>query len=162
MACLLRLVINISSKQYKTLDNSFMLLYTVYSKGSDEVTILLNHSILVPIYEQITDQIKAQIRSGKLHKNDVLPSVRALAKDLKISALTVKKAYDALEAEGLAETIHGKGTYITAANKELLLDDQKKEIEAELERIIQKSRRCGLSDNELRSLFDLLMEDTLC
>lgn len=121
--------------------------------------IIINSSLMVPIYEQITDQIKALIRCGELKENDSLPSVRSLSKDLKISALTVKKAYDSLEAEGYTATIHGKGTYVTANNTELLLEEQKKEVETDLEKAVLKGRRCGLSDEEIRSLFELILED---
>ncbi len=120
--------------------------------------LIVNTTSMVPIYEQIVDQLKAAIRDGALRENDVLPSVRTLAKDLKISALTVKKAYDALEAEGLTATIHGKGSYVTASNAALLREEQMKAVETELERAIQRGRRCGLSDDDLRSLFDLIME----
>ena len=120
--------------------------------------IIINHSSMVPIYEQIVDQIKTLIRDGELKENDNLPSVRSLAKELKISALTVKKAYDNLEAEGFAVTVHGKGTYVAATNTERLLEEQKKEVETDLETAIQKGRRCGLSDEDIRTLFDLIME----
>lgn len=122
------------------------------------MNIIVNHSSMIPIYEQIVDQIKAMIRRGELRESDALPSVRVLAKDLKISALTVKKAYDSLEEEGFAVTVHGKGTYIAAANKELLLEEQKKEVEADLEAAIMKGRRFGLSDEDIRILFDLVLE----
>lgn len=122
------------------------------------MNIIINHSSMVPIYEQIVDAVKTQIRKGELKEDENLPSVRMLAKDLKISALTVKKAYDALEEEGFAITIHGKGTYITAANTELLLEEQKKEIEADLEKAIFKARRCGISDEELKNLLELILE----
>ena len=121
--------------------------------------IIINNSLMIPIYEQITDQIKTLIRSGQLKENDSLPSVRTLSKELKISALTVKKAYDTLESEGFTVTVHGKGTYVAATNTELLLEEQKKEVEADLEKAIQKGRRCGISDEEIRSLFNLIMED---
>ena len=121
--------------------------------------IIINSSLMVPIYEQIMEQIKTQIRDGSLRENDSLPSVRALSKELKISALTVKKAYDHLESEGFTVTVHGKGTYIAAANPELLLEEQKKEVEADLELVIQKGRRYGLSTEEIRSLFELILED---
>ncbi len=121
--------------------------------------IIINSSLMVPIYEQIMEQIKTQIRDGSLHENDSLPSVRALSKELKISALTVKKAYDHLESEGVTVTVHGKGTYVAAANPELLLEEQKKEVEADLELAIQKGRRYGLSTEEIRSLFELILED---
>lgn len=121
--------------------------------------IIINSSLMVPIYEQIMEQIKTQIRDGSLRENDSLPSVRALSKKLKISALTVKKAYDHLESEGFTVTVHGKGTYVAAANPELLLEEQKKEVEADLELAIQKGRRYGLSTEEIRSLFELILED---
>ena len=85
--------------------------------------IIINNSSMVPIYEQNMEQIKAQIISEELKENDILPSVRTMAKELKISALTVKKAYDNLEAA------------------------------------IQKGRRCGMKEEEIRSLFELIMED---
>lgn len=88
--------------------------------------IIINTSLMVPIYEQIVDQIKMLIRNGELKENDNLPSVRTLSKELKISALTVKKAYDNLESEGFTVTVHGKGTYVAATNTELLLEEQKK------------------------------------
>ena len=79
--------------------------------------IIINSSSMVPIYEQIVDQVKAQIISGELKEDDNLPSVRTLSKELRISALTVKKAYDSLEQEGFTVTIHGKGTYVAAAKQ---------------------------------------------
>lgn len=120
--------------------------------------IIINNSIMVPIYEQITDQIKTLIRNGELKENDNLPSVRTLSKELKISALTVKKAYDNLEAEGFTATIHGKGTYILETNKELLLEEQKKELEMDLDKAVQKGRRFGISDEDIRNLFELILE----
>lgn len=120
--------------------------------------IIINTSLMVPIYEQIVDQIKMLIRNGELKENDNLPSVRTLSKELKISALTVKKAYDNLESEGFTVTVHGKGTYVAATNTELLLEEQKKELEADLEWAIQKGRRCGISDEDIKSLFELILE----
>ena len=120
--------------------------------------IIINTSLMVPIYEQIVDQIKMLIRNGELKENDNLPSVRTLSKELKISALTVKKAYDNLESEGSTVTVHGKGTYVAATNTELLLEEQKKELEADLEQAIQKGRRCGISDEDIKSLFELILE----
>lgn len=122
------------------------------------MNIIINTSLMVPIYEQIVDQIKTQIRNGILKENDALPSVRALSKELKISALTVKKAYDALEEEGFTRTIHGKGSYVTAINPQLLLEEQKKELEADLEQAILKGRRYGISDEDMKNLFELILE----
>ena len=121
--------------------------------------IIINNSSMQPIYEQLVEQIKAQIINGQLHENDVLPSVRALSKELKISALTVKKAYDHLETEGFTATIHGKGTYVKGANQELLLEERRKEVETELESTIDKGRRYGMNDDEIKALFNLIMEE---
>lgn len=121
--------------------------------------IIINHSSMVPIYEQILEQIKAQIISGELKENDLLPSVRAMAKELKISALTVKKAYDNLEKEGMTRTVHGKGTYVTASNQELLQEERRREVEADLEAAVMKGRRSGMTDEELREVFELIMEE---
>ena len=121
--------------------------------------IIINNSSMVPIYEQIIDQIKSAIIRGELQPDTVLPSVRSLSKELKISALTVKKAYDNLESEGFVVTVHGKGTFVSAANQQFLKEEQKKEVEQDLETAIEKGRRCGLSDAEIRELFELIMED---
>ena len=120
--------------------------------------IIINTSSMIPIYEQITDQIKAQIRSGQCKENDPLPSVRVLAKELKISVLTVKKAYDRLEAEGFAVTVHGKGSYISVSNRELLLEEQKKEVERLMETAVEKGRQCGISDEDLKAILQLILE----
>lgn len=120
--------------------------------------IIINTSSMVPIYEQIIDQIKTMIRKQELKQNDQLPSVRALSKELKISALTVKKAYDELEREGFTVTIHGKGSYVTAANTELMMEEQKKEVEQDLEQAILKGRRFGISDEDIKPLFELILE----
>ena len=94
----------------------------------------------------------------ELRENDILPSVRALSKELKISALTVKKSYDTLESEGFTVTVHGKGTYVKAVNTDLLLEEQKKEVETDFEQAILKGRRYGISDEDLKNLFELIME----
>ena len=121
--------------------------------------ILINSGAMIPIYEQIMDQIKKLIAGGELKSGDVLPSVRALSKDLKISALTVKKAYDTLEEEGFTSTVHGKGTYVTGANTELIAEQRRKEIEDELELTVRKARLYGLEDEELQQMLELILED---
>ena len=121
--------------------------------------IIVNNSSMVPIYEQIMEQVKTMIADKDLQENDVLPSVRSLAKELKISALTVKKAYDLLEEEGFTVTVHGKGTYVAAINTERMLEEYKKEIEDELEETIQKAKRYGISWEELKELFELIIEE---
>lgn len=121
--------------------------------------IIINNTSMVPIYEQIMEQVKALIVSGELTGGAALPSVRNLAKDLKISALTVKKAYDQLEEEGFTVTVHGKGTYVSAGNTQRLLEEQRREIEADFEMAIQKGKRYHLSSEELRALFELVLEE---
>lgn len=112
-----------------------------------------------PIYEQIVSQIKAKIMNGELTEETMLPSVRSLAKDIKVSALTVKKAYDTLEEEGFIITVHGKGSFVTLANQGLMLEEKKKEVEADLEMAIRKGRSCGMSDQEITELFQIVLED---
>lgn len=121
--------------------------------------IIINHSSMVPIYEQVVEQIKTMIVQGELKADDVLPSVRTLSKELKISALTVKKSYDQLEEEGLTVTVHGKGTYVAATNNDRLVEEQRKELEVEFEKSIQKGKRYGMSKDEIRELFELVLED---
>ena len=114
--------------------------------------IIINHSSMQPIYEQITDQIKAMIIDGTLKEEEMLPSVRTLAKEL-------KKAYDFLEEEGFVVTVHGKGSFIAKNNQGLLMEERKREIETELEEVIRKARISGLSEEEIRELFELIMEE---
>ena len=114
---------------------------------------------MVPIYEQIMENIKKMIVSGELKAGDALPSVRVLSKELRISALTVKKAYDCLEEDGFTATVHGKGTYVTAANTELMAEQQRREIEKEFESAVQRGRSYGMSNEELRELLALILED---
>lgn len=120
--------------------------------------IMINNSSMQPIYEQIVGQIKDQILQGNLKEGDALSSVRVLAKDLKISALTVKKAYDYLEQEGLIATIHGKGSFVLSANPSLLEEEQRREVESCMEQVVTKGRNCGMSDAELRELLELVLE----
>lgn len=121
--------------------------------------ILINNNSMIPIYEQIVDQIKGQIMEGNLHANDMLPSVRSLSKELRISALTVKKAYDTLEQEGFCQTIHGKGTFVLGVDSNLVKEEQILQIQKEFEKTIQKAKAYNVSKKELQELFELLMED---
>lgn len=121
--------------------------------------LIINNSSMQPIYEQIVSQIKNKIMHGELEKEEMLPSVRTLAKELKVSALTVKKAYDALEEEGFVVTVHGKGSFVTLANQQFMLEEKKKEVEADLEMAIRKGRSCGMSNQEITELFHIILED---
>lgn len=121
--------------------------------------IMINHSSMQPIYEQIVEQVKAQVLHGTLQSGEPLPSVRSFAGELKISALTVKKAYDFLEQEGLVVTVHGKGSFIAEKNKTLLEEEWKKEVEDAFAAAVKKGRTYGLSDEELREIFAIVMEE---
>lgn len=113
---------------------------------------------MTPIYEQIMDQIKEAILCGNIKPQAILPSVRTLSKELKISALTVKKAYDHLEQEGFIITVHGKGSFIADTNDNLLLEVQQKEVENDLDAAIAKARRCGMSNQDIKDMISLLLE----
>lgn len=123
------------------------------------MNIIINNSSMQPIYEQIMEQIKAAIMKEELLKEESLPSVRTLSKDLRISALTVKKAYDMLEQDGFIVTVHGKGSFVAGVNVGLRQEEQKKEIEQELETVIRKGRTYGMSNEELTELFELILEE---
>ena len=121
--------------------------------------IIINNTSQQPIYDQIVEQVKSLIIGGELQEHQMLPSVRSLSKELKISALTVKKAYDRLEEEGFVTTAHGKGSFVASTNQELLMEEQRKEVEADMEAVIRKARTSGMEDDEIRELFQLIMED---
>ncbi len=121
--------------------------------------IIINNSSMIPIYEQIVDQIKSKIISGDLKEHDNLPSVRGLSKELKISALTVKKAYDTLEENGFIITIHGKGSYVASTNNEIAKEEHQRQIELKFEDAIKEARSIGIKDEEIREIFELIMEE---
>ena len=121
--------------------------------------IIVNNSSMIPIYTQIVEQVKSQIAAGKLNENDPLPSVRTLSGELKISALTVKKAYDELESEGFVVTVHGKGTYVSGGNSEYIRENQIKEIETDFQKVIDKANFYNISKEELFEIWDVLTEE---
>ena len=121
--------------------------------------LIINHSSMQPIYEQIVDQVKGKIMQEELAADTLLPSVRTLAKEVRVSALTIKKAYDVLESEGFIVTVHGKGSFVAFANEQLRLEEKKKEVEADFETAIRKGRSCGMSNQEIKELFHIVLED---
>lgn len=124
------------------------------------MNLMINNSSMQPIYEQIMEQIKQLVLTGKLKEETPLPSVRSLSKDLKISALTVKKAYDKLEEEGFIITVHGKGSFIAPTNRDLMMEENRRQVEADLETAIRKGKICGMTNEELGELFSLILEET--
>ena len=111
-----------------------------------------------PIYDQIYSQIKGQIISGALKQDELLPSIRGLAKDLRISFITTKRAYEELEKEGFIYTLPAKGCYVAPKNVELLREENLKKIEEHLTEAVRLSASCGLSREELREMLELLWE----
>ncbi len=121
--------------------------------------IILNNSSMKPIYEQLVDNIKDKIISEELLPDTKLPSVRILAKDLKISALTVKKAYDSLEENGYIITVHGKGSYVASGRHELAIESQRKQVEDHMAQVVLEGRRCQLTDEEMIELLKIILEE---
>ena len=120
--------------------------------------IILNHTSMVPIYEQIMDYMKSAIISGELKPGEGLPSVRALAAELKISALTVKKAYDRLEEDGFVVTVHGKGSFVAETDTGLAEEARRRDAEEKLARAVDSVRSAGLTDEEIRALLEIILE----
>ena len=121
--------------------------------------ILIDNKSGLPIYDQIYSQIKAQIISGELREDDPLPSIRNLAKDLRISVITTKRAYDELEKEGFIYTIAAKGCFVARKNVELLREENLKEIEDHIDRILQLAASCNLSREDILDMVKFAMED---
>ena len=120
--------------------------------------ILIDSKSGTPIYDQIYSQIKAQIISGQLQENEMLPSIRGLAKDLRISFITTKRAYDELEKEGFLYTIPAKGCYVAPKNVELLREESLKKIEDHIDQILKLAASCNLSKDDIVSMILFAME----
>lgn len=123
------------------------------------MNIIINNSSMTPIYEQIVSQMKEKIMTGQLKPDTMLPSVRTLSKDLRISALTVKRAYDAMEQEGYIVTVHGKGSFVANMNPNLAIEEKQKEVEKLFEQAIRKARECGMSTADTKELFLVVLSD---
>ena len=126
----------------------------------DDMHIILNSSSMVPIYEQLMDQVKNEIISGELAQNEALPSVRALSGELRISALTVKKAYDRLEEEGFVVTVHGKGTYVAATDQQLAIEARRKSVEDDFAAAVQRASAVGFTKDEILKIVEIILEET--
>ncbi len=122
--------------------------------------ILIDNKNGCPIYEQIYTQIKNHIISGQLRENDPLPSIRGLAKDLRISFITTKRAYEELEKDSFLYTIPGKGCFVAPKNVELIREETLKKIEQHMDEICKLAAACGLTREEVRSMIDFAMEET--
>ena len=118
--------------------------------------IIISNGSNEPIYEQITRQIKAAIMAGDVNEGDPLPSIRALANDLRISVITTKRAYADLEQDGFIETAPGKGSFVAQKNTEFIREENYRQIQDLLEQAIDLSKSCGLTLSELTELITLL------
>ena len=122
--------------------------------------IILNNSSMVPVYEQLVAQIKQAIINGNLAEGAILPSVRSLSAELRISALTVKKAYDKLEEESFVVTVHGKGTYVAATDRQLAVEARRKAVEDDFAAAVQRAKSMGLEDKEIREIVEILLSES--
>lgn len=120
------------------------------------MNLILRNTSGQPLYDQITAQIKALILSGELQAGEMLPSMRVLAKDLRISVITTKRAYDELEREGFVETVPGKGCFVAQANLELIQEENLKQIEEHLNSCLTLAGQAGISLDELHEMLNLL------
>lgn len=125
------------------------------------MTIIIDNKSGVPIYDQIYSQIKAQIIGDALRQDEALPSIRSLAKDLRISVITTKRAYDELEAEGFIYTFPGKGSFVAPKNTELLREENLRRIEEHMREISALAVQSGLTRQELSEMYTLISEEEL-
>lgn len=123
------------------------------------MNLIISNSSNTPIYEQIKEQIKSKIVSNELKAGDLLPSIRNLAKDLRISVITTKNAYDELEREGYVETIQGKGTYIASKNIEIIKEEQMQKVEGLIDTAVSIAKISKISKEELKDMLDILYEE---
>lgn len=135
-----------------------MYIYSKTKRG-DDLNIIINNTSGVPIYEQIYEQLKNEIVSGTLKENEALPSIRALAKGLRISVITTKRAYEELERSGYIYTLSGKGSYVAKRNTELIREEYLKEIEKHMERIAELAKAVELSRRDLVEMLNALEEE---
>lgn len=120
---------------------------------------MISNSSSVPIYEQIKQSIIDQILNGELNEDELLPSIRVLAHDIKISAMTIKKAYDELEKEGYLKSIQGKGTFVASKNTEFVKEQAQKDIEKYIEKIVAITKRFEIDKNDVIEMFNLIYEE---
>ena len=123
------------------------------------MNILIDNKSGAPIYDQIYSQIKCQIISGALREDDMLPSIRGLAKDLRISFITTKRAYEELEKDGFIYTLPGKGCYVAPKNVELLREENLKKIEEHIDKIVRLAASCNLSKKDIIEMVNFSLEE---
>lgn len=120
------------------------------------MNIIISNSSNIPIYEQIKEQIKNKIISNELKAGDLLPSIRSLAKDLRISVITTKNAYEELEREGYVETMPAKGTYVSNKNVELIREEQLQKVENLIDTAVSIAKISDISKKEIKDMIDII------
>jgi len=128
-------------------------------RGEKDMNIIISNSSKDPIYLQIANQIKKEIINGELRENDTLPSIRGLAKELQVSVITTKRAYEELEREGFINTVSGKGTFVASQNKELLREKRMRVIEEKLLEVVEESRALGLDLEDIQEILAILFKE---
>ena len=123
------------------------------------MNLIISNSSGKPIYEQITDQIKTSILSGELQEGQALPSMRALARDLRISVITTKRAYEDLERDGFVVTVAGKGCFVAPRNLVLMREEHRKKVEEALTKAIEQAKAASIDLPELVEMLTLLYEE---
>lgn len=123
------------------------------------MNIIISNSSYIPLYEQVKEQIKNKIVSNELKAGELLPSIRNLAKGLRISVITTKNAYEELEKEGYVETIPGKGTYVANKNTEIIRDEQLQKIENLIDTAVSIAKISGISKKEIEDMLSILYEE---
>ncbi len=134
-------------------------MYNICSEVSYFVNIILAANSKEPLFLQIKEQIKQQIFIGKLQEGDALPSMRALAKDLQVSVITTKRAYEELERDGYVISTVGRGTFVAGQQPHVLREWQMRELENEIDKVVSSSKQMGLSKEELIELIDMYYEE---
>lgn len=121
--------------------------------------IIISNASDKPIYEQIVMQLKDAILAGELREGELLPSIRGLASDLRISVITTKRAYTELEAQGFVETVPGRGSFVAGGNRELLREERLRHVEELLSRAVKEAASVGVAPDELHAMLDLVLEE---
>jgi Predicted transcriptional regulators len=134
-------------------------IYTIFEKRNGPLNIIISNSSGQPIYDQISSQIKNLIITGELKEGDALPSMRTLAKELRISVITTKRAYEELERDGFITSVTGKGSFVAGKNMEFIREEHLRRIEERMQEIVELSKTCGLELNELVQMLSLFFEE---
>lgn len=133
----------------------------IHKRGEDYVDILISTHSKTPLFQQIKEQIQQHIFTGRLQEGDALPSIRALAKEVQVSVITTKRAYEELERDGYVVSTVGKGTFVAGQQKHILKEWQLRDLENNIEKIVQTGKQIGLTKQEMIELFNVYYEEDI-